>query len=124
MADFPPELNSPALFRCVKVSAMEEEDEEYAYQTALNIGGHVFKGILYDQGPDRSYPTVVGESSSRGGSGAQPLNLITTATDATTSNVPPTNMGANLVDPSSLVYPAPLSAFMGIGTQFFPPPRS
>ncbi|GMI89766.1 SHI-related sequence 5 [Hibiscus trionum] len=50
---FPPEVSSPADFRCVKVNAMEDIDEDqYAYQTAVNIGGHVFKGILYDQGPE------------------------------------------------------------------------
>ncbi|KAE8719484.1 Protein SHI RELATED SEQUENCE 3 [Hibiscus syriacus] len=39
---FPPQASSPADFRCVKVNAMEEADEEqYAYhQTAVNIGGH------------------------------------------------------------------------------------
>ncbi|PPD86169.1 hypothetical protein GOBAR_DD16887 [Gossypium barbadense] len=53
LAQFPSEVNSPAVFRCVKVNAMDEVDEDQlAYQTAVNIGGHVFKGILYDQGPE------------------------------------------------------------------------
>lgn len=53
LSQFPSEVNSPAVFRCVKVNAMDEEDEDQlAYQTAVNIGGHVFKGILYDQGPE------------------------------------------------------------------------
>ncbi|KAL4309237.1 hypothetical protein GQ457_01G025860 [Hibiscus cannabinus] len=61
---FPPEVSSPADFRCVKVNAVEEIDEEqYAYQTAVNIGGHVFKGILYDQGP-----------AVRGGESSQQVN--------------------------------------------------
>ncbi|KAE8714421.1 Protein SHORT INTERNODES [Hibiscus syriacus] len=57
---FPPQVSSPADFRCVKVNAVDGVDEnQYAYQTAVNIAGHVFKGILYDQGPE----TRGGESS-------------------------------------------------------------
>lgn len=126
---FPPEVNSPAVFRCVRVSPLEDDgDESYAYQTAINIGGHVFKGILYDLGPQQPRNSA-GETSSGGGGGggataaaSQQLNLITAGTTAnnsaagadTTSNNP-------LLDPS--LYPAPLNAFMA-GTQFFPPPRS
>ena len=83
---FPPEVNSPAVFRCVRVSAMDDADEHYAYQTALNIGGHVFRGILYDQGPDGHFTGAgAGEGSSgRGGGddGTQQLNLISAATTA------------------------------------------
>ncbi|KAF5462082.1 hypothetical protein F2P56_018121 [Juglans regia] len=124
LGQFPAEVNSPAVFRCVRVSAMEDPDEQYAYQTAVNIGGHVFKGILYDQGRDDRY-TPGGESSSGGdGGGAQHLNLImggpTTAT-TTTTTATTSNPSATLLDPS--LYPASLNAFMA-GTQFFPPPRS
>ncbi|XP_023537096.1 protein SHI RELATED SEQUENCE 5-like isoform X2 [Cucurbita pepo subsp. pepo] len=117
----------PASF--TSVSAMDDEDEEFAYQTAVNIGGHVFKGILYDQGSEVHY--TAGESSSgHGGDGSvHPLNLIagpsnlaaasTTTSAATSSN--PTAAVAPLLDPS--IYPAPLNAFMA-GTQFFPPSRS
>lgn len=115
MGQLPAEVSSPAVFRCVRVSAMDDADEQFAYQTAVNIGGHVFKGILYDQGPENRY--AGGESSSGGGGGQQPLNLITGAsTTATTSS----NPAVTLFDPSQ--YPAPLNAFMA-GTQFFPPPR-
>ncbi|XP_065880408.1 protein SHI RELATED SEQUENCE 5-like [Euphorbia lathyris] len=104
VSHFPPEVNSPAVFRCVRVSSIDDADEQYAYQTAVNIGGHVFKGILYDQGLDPRY-TRGGESSS---GGAQQLNLITAATTTTnTSN----SAAAALLDPSSL-YPAPLNAFI------------
>ncbi|KAH0875884.1 hypothetical protein HID58_073246 [Brassica napus] len=44
----PPEI-LPTVFRCTRVSSIDDEDKEYAYQTAVNIGGYVFKGILYDQ---------------------------------------------------------------------------
>ncbi|MBA0792511.1 hypothetical protein Gohar_017004 [Gossypium harknessii] len=119
LGQFPPEVSSPAVFRCVKVSAMDDEDEEFAYQTAVNIAGHVFKGILYDQGPESHY-TGGGESS-------QQLNLITAAvTTAETARTTTTaaissNPATSMLDPS--LYPAPLNAFIA-GTQFFPPPRS
>ncbi|MED6221442.1 hypothetical protein PIB30_054654 [Stylosanthes scabra] len=122
LGQFPTEVSSSAVFRCVKVSAIDSADEQYAYQTAVNIGGHLFKGILYDQGPQGAYTTtVVAEGSSGGGGrgGAEPhhhqqqLSLITAATTTTSGNP---------FEPSSL-YPAPLNAFMA-GTQFFPPPRS
>ncbi|KAG4934504.1 hypothetical protein AAZX31_17G241500 [Glycine max] len=116
LGQFPPELNSPAVFRCVKVSAMDAPDERYAYQTAVNIGGHVFKGILYDQGTDGPYAGAGCEGSSGGGGEAQPLSLMaaaTTTTAATTSGNP---FEASL-------YTAPMNAYMA-GTHFFPPPRS
>nr|KYP46569.1 hypothetical protein KK1_031798 [Cajanus cajan] len=113
LGQFPPELNSPAVFRCVKVSAMDAADERYAYQTAVNIGGHVFKGILYDQGVEGPYSAGCEGSSGGGGGEPQPLSLIAATATATTSGNP--------FDPS--LYTAPLNAFMA-GTQFFPPPRS
>jgi LRP1 type putative zinc finger protein len=122
MTAFPPEVNSQAVFRCVKVSALDDAEDQLAYQTAVNIGGHVFRGILYDQGPDGRYTSTGGESSS---SGAQQLGLITaatTSTTATTTNTGNPAAGNTLFDPSSL-YPAPLNAFIA-GTQFFAPPRS
>ncbi|EOA34061.1 hypothetical protein CARUB_v10021561mg [Capsella rubella] len=113
----PPEVNSPAVFRCVRVSSIEEDedDQEYAYQTAVNIGGHVFKGILYDQGPDQDHHH-------------HHLNLL--ASTATTTNVEETatktvagnNSNGLMLDPSSL-YPAQLNSFIA-GTSFFTPPRS
>ncbi|CAH1428199.1 unnamed protein product [Lactuca virosa] len=120
---FPAEVNSPAVFRCVRVSAMNEAEEQLAYQTSLNVGGHVFKGILYDHGPEARYHHPGEGSSSAGGGGGgggqhHQLNLITSNTTATTS----INQGVTYVDPSS-AYPTPFSAFMA-GTQFFPPPRS
>ena len=114
---FPAQYNSEAVFRCVRVSSTDDADhEQLAYQTAVNIGGHVFKGILYDQGPYGG-----GESSSRGGGGGgQPLSLITAATTTATVATTSYHQGVNMLDPS--FYSAPLNAFM-TGTQFFPPPR-
>ncbi|KAI4314802.1 hypothetical protein L6164_027674 [Bauhinia variegata] len=121
--NFPAMVSSSAEFRCVRVSPVDDADDQYAYQTAVNIGGHVFRGILYDHGPDSNYMPSEGSSGAIGG--VQPLNLISAAPtlpsgggDAMVSST-----GA-LVDPSSL-YPAPLNTFMGgSGTQFFPHPRS
>ncbi|XAR61696.1 hypothetical protein NMG60_11016189, partial [Bertholletia excelsa] len=120
---FPAEVSSPALFRCVRVSSMEDDaDDQIAYQTAVSIGGHMFKGILYDQGPE-SRCGGGGESSGAGaGVGqVQPFNLIMPATTVASTTTPTTNVGVTVLDTS--VYPAPLSAFMA-GTQFFPPPRA
>ncbi|XP_020219770.1 protein SHI RELATED SEQUENCE 3 [Cajanus cajan] len=49
---FPAATNSMAIFRCVQVRSMDDAVNEIAYQTCVNIGGHVFRGLLYDQGPD------------------------------------------------------------------------
>lgn len=119
LGQFPAEVSSTATFQCVRLSAMDDLDDQYAYQTAVNIGGHVFKGILYDQGPEGRYTTGGESSSGGGGDGAQPLDLITAATTTLTATAG--NPSAPMLDPS--LYPAPLNAFMA-GTQFFPPPRS
>lgn len=119
---FPLEVNSPAVFRCVRVTGVDDADEEFAYQTSVHIAGHVFKGILYDHGPEEGHSGGVARYSAAGGgesSGAahhqQQFSLMS-ATAATTTGNPST-----LIDPS--LFPAPLNAFMA-GTQFFPPPRS
>ncbi|CAA6663315.1 unnamed protein product [Spirodela intermedia] len=96
--NFPPELSSEAVFRCVRVSAVDEA-EQYAYQTTVNIGGHVFKGILYDQGPDPQ-----GASSS-----SPAVSLAATATAP----------GSVAMFDQASLYATPLSALMA-GTQFFP----
>ncbi|KAG1354778.1 putative protein SHI RELATED SEQUENCE 1 [Cocos nucifera] len=127
---FPAEVSSAAVFRCVRVSPMDEAEDEFAYQTAVSIGGHVFKGILYDQGPDSPFPQTTstprghlhyGDSSSSSAAAA----AVTTAAAIATTLAANTAAGAGtapasagLLDPSSL-YPTPLSAFMA-GTQFFP----
>ncbi|KAH7517764.1 hypothetical protein FEM48_Zijuj09G0099000 [Ziziphus jujuba var. spinosa] len=54
-----------ATFHCVRVSSVEDSIDQYAYQTSVHIGGHIFKGILYDQGAcDENCYTAAGESSS------------------------------------------------------------
>lgn len=85
---------------------MDNVLDQFAYRTSVNIAGHVFKGLLYDQGPENQY--ISGESSSGGGGFQQP-NLI-----AQTSTSTPSARSS---------YPSPFSAFMP-GTQFFPYPKS
>ncbi|KAK8673258.1 hypothetical protein V6N13_111607 [Hibiscus sabdariffa] len=135
LGNFPAEVNSEAVFRCVRVSSIEDADDQYAYQTAVNIGGHVFKGILYNQGPDSGYDMVTpsaaaaaaaGESTSGAGV-VQPLNLITAAATNTATIVASAGGGDSssataFLDPSSL-YATPLNSFMA-GTQFLSNPRS
>ncbi|XP_055834416.1 protein EXPRESSION OF TERPENOIDS 1-like [Solanum dulcamara] len=119
---FPSEVSSQAVFRCVKVSAIDDADDQYAYHTAVNIGGHLFKGILYDQGPEGRY-SGGGESSSGSGAAQQPLNFITGATTSATAAATTNHQhqpAVTMYDPS--VYPTPITAFLA-GTQFFPPPR-
>lgn len=42
------------MFKCVRVTSVDDgDDDEYAYQAMVRIGGHVFKGFLYDQGVDQ-----------------------------------------------------------------------
>lgn len=120
---FPHEVNSPAVFQCIRVTGVGDADEECAYQTSVNIAGHVFKGILYDHGPEESSSGGVAPySADEGGesSGATPqhhqFSLVAATASTTTTGNP-----LALVDPS--LFPAPLNAFMA-GTQFFPPPRS
>ncbi|KAL2460093.1 Protein SHORT INTERNODES [Abeliophyllum distichum] len=99
--NFPAEVSSPAVFRCVRLSSTDNAEDQYAYQTSVNIEGHVFTGILYDQGPDENY--VAGESSS---GGFQHPNFVGTGTTS-----PPS-------------YPSPFSAFTTGSHQFFQYPKS
>ncbi|KAG6397397.1 hypothetical protein SASPL_143564 [Salvia splendens] len=119
LGNFPSEVSADAVFRCVRVSAIDDREDQYAYQTAVNISGHVFKGILYDQGTETQY-MAAGETSSGGGS-VQQHNLIAAAATSTADTAAAAASPSPYMDPS--LYPAPLNSFMA-GTQFFPPPRS
>ncbi|XP_021685544.2 protein SHI RELATED SEQUENCE 1 isoform X2 [Hevea brasiliensis] len=125
------EVSSPAVFRCVRVSGIDEnDDDQYAYQTAVNIGGHLFKGILYDHGPESTYMPAAETSSAGASGGFQPPNLITAGTATASAAISPTggvtsassSAAVAFMDPSSL-YPTPLNTFVA-GTPFFPNPRS
>ncbi|KAI3930529.1 hypothetical protein MKX01_036975 [Papaver californicum] len=149
---FPSEVNSSAIFRCVRVSAMDEAEEQYAFQTAVNIGGHVFKGILYDQGPESPYAhhhggAGGGETSTSGAGGSESggagtggaaitssgRNFIVAAHNhphmqqqqqqQPSSSSATTTAAALLVDPSSMYPGTPFNTFVA-GNQFFPHLRS
>ncbi|KAE8709508.1 Protein SHORT INTERNODES [Hibiscus syriacus] len=139
LGNFPAEVNSEAVFRCVRVSSIEDADDQYAYQTSVNIGGHVFKGILYNQGPESGYdmvtPSAAAAAETSSGAGVvQPLNRITGGPTAAANTNRATIVasagggGASsasataLLDPSSR-FATPLNSFMA-GTQFFSNPRS
>ncbi|KAF5727193.1 hypothetical protein HS088_TW22G00881 [Tripterygium wilfordii] len=118
--NFPAEVNSLATFRCVRVSSIDEtDDEQYAYQTSVNIGGHVFKGILYDQGPDASHYSLGESSSSQAhvANAAHHQALTTTAAAAAAASA------AEQVPVLPPSFPFPLNAFMS-GMQFFQHPKS
>ncbi|MQL72429.1 hypothetical protein Taro_004773 [Colocasia esculenta] len=48
----PGQVRAPAVFKCVRVTTVDDGEDEFAYQAMVRIGGHVFKGFLYDQGVD------------------------------------------------------------------------
>ncbi|KAL9665131.1 hypothetical protein QQ045_020542 [Rhodiola kirilowii] len=115
----PPELRAAAVFKCVRVSPIDQGKEgleQLAYQTSVTIGGHLFRGILYDQGPENyhqqsHYATdVVGNSHN--------IHRISNASNTQQQHasfaVDPTNVyqAAN-ADPNT---------FTGgsVGTHFFP----
>ncbi|KMT09496.1 hypothetical protein BVRB_6g129660 [Beta vulgaris subsp. vulgaris] len=124
LRNFPAEVSSEAVFRCVRVSSVDETDEEYAYQTAVNIGGHVFKGILYDHGPDHPHQSsapspsyVAGETG--GNLAVRPTASIGGPTAA--ASIMPTSSSSPAVgylDPS--FYPL---TYMSPGTPFFSNPN-
>ncbi|XP_044509616.1 protein SHI RELATED SEQUENCE 1-like [Mangifera indica] len=116
VGSFPAEMSSSATFHCVRVSSIDDAIDQYAYQTSVSIGGHIFKGILYDQGPDQSNNYTAGESSSsEPHQQHDPFNIA--ATDLNTTISAPTR---NDYPPP---YTFPFSPFM-TGTQFFPHPKS
>lgn len=132
MGAFPVELSSAALFRCVRVTSGDDSEDQYAYQTAVTIGGHVFRGILYDHGPEPANYGAARDGSSSGGGlpHPPPLNLITVAshavTDTSVSGGVPTSAGLLYDSNSASLYTAaaaaPISTYstMASGTHIFP----
>lgn len=72
----PGQVRAPAVFKCVRVTAVDDGEDEYAYQAVVRIGGHVFKGFLYDQGVETrdGFPNIselhLGGGGSGGGGGS------------------------------------------------------
>ncbi|CAH9085099.1 unnamed protein product [Cuscuta europaea] len=124
LGNFPGKVSTTAVFQCVRMRSVDDDDQ-YAYQASVTIGGHLFKGILYDEGPEEAqyHMTPAGEASSGCGSaggGLQPHHqnhsslLLSTVVGAASSRAAtdPEHQhgGSGYVDP-----------FMAAGT-FFPPP--
>lgn len=121
---FPAKVRTSAVFQCIQMSSIEDNEDQLAYQAAVSIGGHVFKGILYDQGHESQYNNMGGGDTSSGGSaGVQHHHNSAAIATPTAASGDATAAGpSNFLDPS--LFPASLSTFMVAGTQFFPPSRS
>ncbi|KAH7575013.1 hypothetical protein JRO89_XS02G0035400 [Xanthoceras sorbifolium] len=138
VGNFPVQMSSESTFHCVRVSSIDEGIDQYAYHTSVNIGGHIFKGILYDQGPDaghhhhhhhQSCNYTVGESSSSepvplppSQQQHQPDFTVNVATTTCTTSSAATDHHHQTPIPSPY-NTFPFSPFMP-GTQFFPHPKS
>ncbi|KAK7323293.1 hypothetical protein VNO77_26759 [Canavalia gladiata] len=55
----PGHVRAPAVFRCHRVSAIGNGEDEFAYLATVHISGHVFKGFLYDHGVEVKNANVV-----------------------------------------------------------------
>ncbi|KAL6218478.1 hypothetical protein ACLB2K_011689 [Fragaria x ananassa] len=89
--NFPAEVNTMAKFQGVRVSSMDDmvDLDQYAYQTSVTIGGHVFRGILYDQGP-----------------AVHQMSCYTTSASAADQPHLPTSFSYQLVNPFNSSMPA------------------
>ncbi|TKY46691.1 LATERAL ROOT PRIMORDIUM 1 protein [Spatholobus suberectus] len=105
----PCQVRAPALFKCVRVTAVDDGEDEYAYQAVVKIGGHVFKGILYDQGvEDRDvYPNL--SELHLGGCGSGGGNVGSDGAGGGRNGV---SSSSPMVDPSD-VYAASGGGFLG-----------
>ncbi|BBN06240.1 protein MpSHI [Marchantia polymorpha subsp. ruderalis] len=89
----PSELRTQALFKCVRVTGVEDGDHEFAYQATVKIGGHIFKGVLYDQGMDNGSTSATNVADLQLGGRSMPTSSA-------------------LIDPTGL-YGNPNSALLG-----------
>lgn len=79
MQTLPSQVRAPAVFKCVRVTALEDGEDEYAYQACVTISGHVFKGFLYDEGVvtrDLTNIPNLSELHLGGGSGGGGRNVV------------------------------------------------
>lgn len=86
----PPEVRAQALFKCVRVTGVEDGENEFAYQATVKIGGHIFKGVLYDQGVDNGQAVTSNPGELQLGGGGQ---------GGVRSNLP---SSSTLIDPSGM----------------------
>ncbi|KAJ0775516.1 putative transcription factor STY-LRP1 family [Helianthus annuus] len=97
MQSLPGQVRAPAVFKCVRVTAVEDGDDEYAYQACVTISGHVFKGFLYDQGVETRDQTNVPNLSELhlGGGGGGGRNVSCCLTSPPLN--PPAGYGGGLL---------------------------
>ncbi|KAI4323551.1 hypothetical protein L6164_023148 [Bauhinia variegata] len=62
----PGKVRAPAVFRCQRLSAIGNGEDEFAYLATVHIRGHVFKGYLYDHGADVKASELNLENNSNG----------------------------------------------------------
>jgi len=55
----PGHVRAPAVFKCHRVSAIGNGEDEFAYLATVHISGHVFKGFLYDHGVEGKIANAV-----------------------------------------------------------------
>ncbi|XP_041013606.1 protein SHI RELATED SEQUENCE 1-like [Juglans microcarpa x Juglans regia] len=116
-ANFPAEVHLRAAFFCIRLGSVNDAaEDQYAYQTAVSIGGHLFKGILYDQGPDHESNCTPGEGSSLA---PQPPKLLNAADLA---NVTTNPAYTETLHPP--LFPFPFTTPFMPGTQFLQRPKS
>ncbi|XP_023531848.1 protein LATERAL ROOT PRIMORDIUM 1-like isoform X2 [Cucurbita pepo subsp. pepo] len=82
----PEQVRAPAVFKCVRVTAVEgggSGGNEYAYQAVVKIGGHVFKGYLYDHGVEarEGFPMLSDLHLGGGGDGGSTSSPIIDPSD-------------------------------------------
>ncbi|CAN6347031.1 unnamed protein product, partial [Urochloa humidicola] len=79
--NLPRQVRGPAVFRCVRVTSVDDGggrgEGEVAYQAAVTINGHLFRGLLYDHGADTD-----GRAAAAVQLGTSDLNLGSSASAA------------------------------------------
>lgn len=81
----PRQVRAPAVFKCVRVTSIEDGEDEYAYQATVTINGHLFKGFLYDQGPDDGRHAATSNDDSTAGPGVPNISELHLGGAASTS---------------------------------------
>ncbi|KAL9255206.1 SHI RELATED SEQUENCE 5-like protein [Drosera capensis] len=128
--NLPAEVTTTALFKCVRVTPIDDSDEHLAYQTAVSIAGRVFKGILYNQGPENRYNSVSANEIPRGAGSLQQHNLLTgigikpseePVVEASVAGV--SGLQLDGTGAAAGTFSTPINPLLA-GTQLFPPPRS
>ncbi|KAI3815130.1 hypothetical protein L1987_14786 [Smallanthus sonchifolius] len=100
--NFPAEVSCEATFTCVRVTTTSEENayvDQHAYETTINIGGRLFRGILYDQGP---YTPMVDSSYSNVHEGDQHNSGINIPSNLQSVNNPSSSTPSTLSTPNYL----------------------